>query len=86
MPHHRHIHHRGAMRRCFEHDQVHPRSRRERPNALGWRGTSRIGPAPNREARTSEAAGQGRDRAPGRDPDCWGRLQLILSRLIGGRG
>ena len=86
MPHHRHIHHRGATRRCCELHQVHRRSRQERPGVLAWLGASRIGQPPNREVRGREDAGRGRDRASGRDPDCWGRLQLALSRVIGGRG
>ncbi len=47
--------------------------------------TSRIGPPPTREGWGRKAAGQGRDRARRRDPDCWGRMQLIVFRLIGGR-
>jgi hypothetical protein len=86
MPYQRNIQHRGDARPSNEHDHVHQQSRQERSGAHTNRGTSRIGPAPTREARTHEGAGQSRDRAPGRDPDCWGRLQLILSRLIGGRG
>ena len=81
---HHHTHHRGGARSCSRRDSTQ-RSRPEQPSAIAWPGTSRIGPAPNREARVPKVAGQGRIRAPRRDPDCWGRLQLILSRLIGGR-
>lgn len=67
----RHSHQRAAARRCRTHRAEHV-------------GTSRIAPLPIREARGCEAAGQGTSRAVSKDPDCWGRLVLILLRLIGG--
>ena len=72
-----------TRRRC-RHLGLAGRSRL-RDRASAGPGSSRIGPPATREARLQQAAGRGRDRGQRRDPDCWGRLQLTLSRLIGGR-
>ena len=90
MRHHRHVprcHRSAAARRCRSHRLESPSHRYRDPSGT-WdrtrRGTSRIAPLAIREARGHEGAGQGADPVRREDPDWWGRLILILLRLIGG--
>jgi hypothetical protein len=93
MRHHRHVprcHQPAAACRCRAHrsggtDHRQQRPRPERSCAHARRGTSRIGQPAVRDPRGHEPAGRSADPESRRDPDCWGRLQVILSRLIGGR-
>lgn len=94
MRHHRHArrcHQHTAARRCRAHRSSGPDCRERAPgrrrSGTGQRrgGTSRIAPAPIREPRGHEAAGQVGSPAVSKEPDCRGRLAVKLLRLLGGR-
>ena len=83
-------HHHAAARSCRAHRNGGPDRRAEVPRQGGSRisrkrGTSRIAPAPIREPRGHETAGQVGSPAVSKEPDCRGRLAVKLLRLLGGR-